>query len=199
MRTFIVGIKDIGRRVEIVNLDVFHEITIALYQQDSDNGFVYLVHTYSSIEGGRERVEFITQAMRVLGGMEVVNGEVEMLRFACGHEHLSLVKILFLQACKVDPNAALKTLPLTVTDIKSDQDFFVESLGSGDYELTASGKDEKKIKRVQTVINLMVKHGGMNVIDESPCRISFPCGMSHDILAGLLLAHAVKVRVSALA
>ncbi len=52
-------IKDIGRRVEIVNLDRFGEITIALYQQVAEGGAVYRVHSYSSIEGASDRIAFI--------------------------------------------------------------------------------------------------------------------------------------------
>lgn len=192
-------IKDIGRRVEIVNLDAFHEITIALYQQHESSGPVYQVHTYSSRNGADERVEFVAKVMSVLGEMNFAEDWAKKLCFSCGHAHLSLAKILFLRSCKVDPGVVTEVLPLTITDIKSDQDVFVESLGSGAYEVTASGKEEKHIKRLRTVRNLMVKHGGMDVIDESAHRIGFSCGQSHDILAGLLLAHAVKVRVPALA
>ena len=40
---------------------------------------------------------------------------------------------------------------------------------------------------------------GLDLVDDSTHRIGFSCGHSHDILVGLLLAHAIKVRVSALA
>jgi len=192
-------IKDIGRRVEIVNLDRFGEITIALYQQMAEGGAVYRVHSYSSIEGAGERISFVRRVMRVLGGMEVVDGEVEMLRFGCGHAHLSLVKILFLRACKVDPEVAVETLGLGVADPKSGQEVSFESIGAGGYALSGSGEDEKDAKRLRMIRKLMVKHGEMDLSDESAYKLRFGCGLSHDELAGVLLAHAVKVRVSALA
>ena len=191
--------KDIGQRVEIVNIDDFHEITIALYQQHIGNGPVYLVHSYSSIEGVADRIEFVAQTMSILGGMDLVENEAKKLHLSCGFEHLSAAKLLFLKSCQVDPYMVPDVLPLTVFDKKSDQDISAISLGSGVYELMACGKDEKQVKRLKIIRKLMLKHGGLEMIDEPTHRVGFSCRHSHDILVGLLLAHAIKVRVSALA
>ncbi len=189
--------KDIGLRVEIVNMDAFHEITIALYQQQAGSGPVYRVHSYSSISGASDRVEFVARAMSVLGGMDFVDNEAKRLRFPCGHTHLSAAKLLFLRSCNVDQSVAPEILPLTLFDKKSEQELSARSLGSGVYELTASGTDEKQIKHVQAIRDFMVKRVSMEVIDESTHRIGFSCGHSHDVLAGVLLERAKRVKFSA--
>ena len=59
---------DLGRRIELVPMDPhFHNISIALYRQESGNGPVFLVHSYSKREGARQRVEFVARAMARTG------------------------------------------------------------------------------------------------------------------------------------
>lgn len=93
-------IVDIGRRIELVPLDPhFHDITLALYRQQREGKPVFLVHTYSRIEGAQERVQSIVQAMKTLGGMqETPDG---MLCFHCGAGHEMACKRVFLEACKL--------------------------------------------------------------------------------------------------
>ena len=189
--------QEIGQRVEIVNMDAFHEITIALYQQQAGSKPVYLVHSYSSMNGANERVEFVARGMSVLGGMDFVDNGAKKLCFSCAHAHLSAVKLLFLRSCNVDQSVAPEILPLTLFDKKSEQKLSAGSLGSGVYELTASGTDEKQIKHVQAIRDFMVKRVSMEVIDESTHRIGFSCGHSHDVLAGVLLERAKRVKYSA--
>ena len=55
---------DIGKRIELVPMDPhFHDITIALYQQGPEESPLFLVHTYSQIEGAQERIQFAIEAM----------------------------------------------------------------------------------------------------------------------------------------
>ena len=93
-------IVDIGRRIELVPLDPhFHDITLALYRQQREGKPVFLVHTYSQIEGARGRVQSIVQAMKTLGGMqETPDGT---LCFHCGAGHEMACKRVFLEACKL--------------------------------------------------------------------------------------------------
>ena len=93
-------IVDIGRRIELVPIDPdFHDITLALYRQQREGKPVFLVHTYSRIEGAQERVQSIVQAMKTLGGMqETPDG---MLCFHCGAGHEMACKRVFLEACKL--------------------------------------------------------------------------------------------------
>ena len=93
-------IVDIGRRIELVPLDPhFHDITLALYRQQREGKPVFLVHTYSRIEGAQERVQSIVQAMKTLGGMqETPDGT---LCFHCGAGHEMACKRVFLEACKL--------------------------------------------------------------------------------------------------
>ena len=93
-------IVDIGRRIELVPIDPhFHDITLALYRQQREGKPVFLVHTYSRIEGAQERVKSIVQAMKTLGGMqETPDGR---LCFHCGAGHEMACKRVFLEACKL--------------------------------------------------------------------------------------------------
>ena len=66
-------IVDIGRRIELIPMDsYFHDIAIALYQQQQD-GPSFLVHTYSRIEGASQRIKFVIETMQTLGGMTAVS------------------------------------------------------------------------------------------------------------------------------
>ena len=74
---------DLGARIELVSMDAhFQEISIALYRQQHDATTHYLVHSYSSLDGAKERIEFIKKTMITFGGMQqTADG---LLYFACG-------------------------------------------------------------------------------------------------------------------
>ena len=79
------GTIDIGRRIELVPMDPhFHNITIGLYRQEESGGTTFQVHTYSGVEGAQQRVDFVTNAMSVLGGMQPAAADIRILRFPCG-------------------------------------------------------------------------------------------------------------------
>ena len=59
---------DIGKRIELVPMDPhFHDITIALYQQGQDESPLFLVHTYSQMEGAQGRIQFAVNYDDTLG------------------------------------------------------------------------------------------------------------------------------------
>lgn len=178
---------DLGRRVELVPMDPHcHDITLALYL----SGHRFRVHTYSSREAALHRVAFLRKAMASMGGMRAVGGELE---FECGHIHLAAVRRLFLTAAK-SPTAALPApFPLEVTDKKSGLLVSAVSLGSGRYELRASGPEEGKDARLAAIANGLKKLAEMS---EEAGQLAFPCGQSHDPLAGLLLPRALNVRAT---
>lgn len=189
---------DIGRRVEIVNIDTFKDITIALYQQQSDQGPVYLVHTYSSLEGADDRIAFVVKAMTVLGGLVSGGEDPRTVRFPCGHDHLPACRQLFMRACQIDQTQPLEALPLVSFDKKSDQEMTFEPLGAGQYRLTGIGTDDKQNKRLKTISKLIVKRGGLTLTNENIHLLQTSCGEDHDALLGLLLYILQRVRVSSL-
>src|SRR4030095_17074599 len=100
---------DLGRRIELVPMDPhFHNISIACYRQDPGNGSVFLVHSYSNLEGAQQRVEFVARAMAVLGGLEPVPGETRKLRFPCAPETPFACRRVFLEVCKLDPTQPIE-------------------------------------------------------------------------------------------
>ena len=121
---------DLGRRIELVPMDPhFHNISIALYRQETGDGPVFLVHSYSKREGTQQRVEFVARAMAVLGGLEPVLGETRKLRFPCRAEHAFACRRVFLEACKLDPSQPFEVRPLQILDKKSNRTVTVTSQG----------------------------------------------------------------------
>lgn len=186
---------DIGRRIELVSMDAhFHEISIALYRQEGAGGPEFLVHSYSQLDGTRERVEFVARAMVVLGGMEAVGGDTRRVRFHCGTLHQFACRRLFLESCKWAPSIELAPKPLTIFDKKSDGNVIVESLGAGAYRMTGDVDSDKAAKRRSAIGAGLVKLGEMEWAEQTEERFSFPCGQPHDKLVGLLLGRALNVR-----
>ena len=92
------SIENIGRRIELVSMDRhFEEISISLYEQSHDEKVEFLVKTYSGVEGASQRIDFVMQAMKALGGMNTTN-DGRRLRHRCGNTHKLATKRLFLEA-----------------------------------------------------------------------------------------------------
>jgi hypothetical protein len=187
---------NIGQRVEIVNIDTFKEITIALYRQQDDQGPVYLVHSYSSVKGADDRIAFVVRAMIVLGGLQAEVGDAGKLRFRCGHDHLPACRQLFLRACQIDQRLPVEELALTAFDKKTDQEMVMQKQGGGRYQLTGDGQQEKQVKRLKTICGLIIKRGGLAYIEEEAHVLGTSCEQDHDELLGMLLDVMQRVRVS---
>jgi hypothetical protein len=186
---------DLGRRIELVPMDThFHNISIALYRREAGDGPVFQVHSYSSREGTRQRVEFIARAMAVLGGLEPVVGETRRLRFPCRATHPFACRRVFLEACKLDPGLPLEPRPLQILDKKSNRTITVIGQGLGVYRLVADGEEVDKASRVAAVANGLLKLGQMQVSGSEGDSVTFDCGQAHDALIGLLLVRALNVR-----
>lgn len=185
---------DIGRRIELVPMDPhFHEITIALYMQSTEDGQVFRVHTYSSIDGAQDRVAFITRAMSILGGMEEIAAGIPLLRFGCGYPHTLAARRVFLEACKLSPSAPQEPRGLSIFDKKSGQSIAVAAVGPGVYDVVAEGIDAA---RASAVAGGLAKLAEMSKSDTKATQVTFPCGRSHDALVGVLLARALNVRAA---
>ncbi|NKB65740.1 MAG: hypothetical protein GKR89_01645 [Candidatus Latescibacteria bacterium] len=184
--------RDLGRRVELVSMDPhFHDITIALYREDTDQGPTYRVHTYSSLPGADQRIECIYAGMERMGAM-LRDGEV--LRFACGSAHLMAARRLFLEVCKLAPEVPVETRPLTILDKKSGLSIAVADLGAGAYQVSGEGEAKRKERRIEAITGGLHKLAEMDPQDDSPYRAVFPCGQAHTALVGLLLNRALNVR-----
>lgn len=181
--------RDIGTRIELVPMDPhFHDITIGLYLQDQGGKAEYQVHSYSSLPGVDERLDFVTDAMVGLGGM--VRGDEGRLSFPCGGDHRLACRRLFLEACKLDPKTQLAPRPLQVFDKKAGCDIEVTAIGSGSYRVSAEKDDVAR--RISAVAGGLIKLGQME--DMAKDQVQFPCGQDHDALVGLLLVRAPNVR-----
>lgn len=184
--------KDLGKRIELVPMDPhFHDITIALYQDSTDKGAALRVHTYSSIPGAEDRVAFVAHAMTVLGGMQALDGETALLKFACGNQHTLAARRVFLEACKLPSTTTLAPKGLSIFDKKSGQEINVSGSESGAYDVLATGADAS---RATAVAGGLAKLAEMAKSDMKATEVLFPCGQAHDALIGLLLGRALNVR-----
>ena len=186
---------DNGHRVELVPMDThFHDISVALYQQMVDGQPQYRVHSYSSIADTARRLETVSASMRTLGGME--SAAEELLRFPCGAEHLSGVRRLFLESCKVPPDAEAQQRPLRIFDKKSNIEVTASKLGKGGYRVAAATGDDQETadKRLRLIAGGLVKLGQLIAIDD--LEVAFECGQDHEALLGLLLVRAPNVRAA---
>ena len=183
---------DLGERVELVPMDPHcQDITVALYRQDGGQQPEYLVHSYSRLEGVRERVEFLARALEKLAGAERTDVR---LRFSCGSAHQAGAKRGFLEACKLPSTAALEPRPLRALDKRSGRNIAVASLGAGVYQVTGDGPEEDKSKRVEAIAAGFRKLAEMSPVEGSADRVAFPCGQIHDALVGLLLVRTLNLR-----
>ena len=185
---------DLGRRLELVSMDpLCHDIAIALYQQQPGGVSEYLIHSYSSHEGVRERLEFLTRALEVLAGLEA--GQAG-LRFPCGAPHQAAIRRGFLEACKLETGAALQPRPLMARDKKLERTVTVTSLGAGLYGVSVEGPQESSAARVDLITGGFKKLAELEFIAGEPHRVVFPCGRPHDALMGLLLPRALNARAA---
>ena len=182
---------DLGSRIEIVPMDShFHDITVALYRQLHNEEPTFVVHSYSRVEGAKERIASIVSAMQVLGGMELISDG--QLQFPCKESHELACRRVFLEACKFNSNEPIEPRPLSVLDKKSGLNITITSAGAGVYDVSAEGNVKSKERRISAIAGGLIKLGQM--VDERVDRVSFACGQPHDALVGLLLVRAPNVR-----
>jgi hypothetical protein len=183
---------EIGRRIELVSMDPhFQDISIGLYRQQGQAGSEYLVHTYSQKPGALQRIEFVIDAMATLGGMQKFGLR---LRFTCGEPHQLAVRRIFVEACKLKPDAELRPRPLNILDKKSNLNITVLSAGSGIYEIRADGGGEGSASRVSAIAGGLAKLAEMSRVGSTPEQVGFACKHPHDAAVGTMLIRALNVR-----
>lgn len=183
---------DLDRRIELVSMDRHAEdITLALYLMS--DGTSAVVHSYSSRPFVPERLAWLAQAMRTLGGLV---GEDRSVAFPCGAWHELAARRVFLEACKLDPAHVVAPRPLAVHDARTDQAVHVEALGAGTYRVVAIPADPTAASRAPAVSAGLAKLGGMDVDAADSTIARFPCGAPHDEVVGVLLPRAINVRAA---
>ena len=186
---------DLGRRIELVPMDLhFHDISIGLYRREGGAALEVLVHSYSRLQGTRERLEFIAEAMTVLGGMEALPGEPLVLRFPTGSDLPVAAKRVFLEACKRPSGDEVVPRPLTIFDKKTQSQVQVASLGEGLYEVTLEAEGERAARRAAHIAGGIAKLSGAGLVGGHPAQVALPNRQSIDALVGLLLVRALNVR-----
>lgn len=171
----------------------FEEISIALYEQSNDVKVEFLVKTYSGVEGAPQRIDFVMQAMKTLGGMNTTS-DARRLRHRCGSTHKLATKRLFLEACKLSPTKDPEVSSLRAYDKKLDSYVTVVNADSGRYQLRVESDEKKALVRREAILSGLIKLAGLELVNEQNGEVVFPCGEAHDELIGLLLPRALNVR-----
>lgn len=167
------------------------DITLALYLMA--DGASALVHSYSVRPTVPDRLAWVAHAMRTLGGL---TGADRAVAFPCGSWHELAVRRIFLEACKLDPSAALVVRPLDVHDARTDQAVHVAALGVGAYRVTSVPADPAATSRAPAIAAGLAKLGGMDADAADSTIVRFACGAPHDELVGVLLPRAINVRAA---
>ena len=191
-------ILDLGSRIELVPMDSYcGEISVSLYRREGSGGPEFLVHTYSNLEGARERIAFITAAMKALGNLEDSPANPGCLRFPCGRGHELACRRLFLEACKLDTGSDFPSRPLSVFDKKAGKEMVAVSEGEGLYSVSADDPGESMtLRRVAATAGGLAKLGEMEPAGDRRDQVRFECGQSHDNLVAVLLPRALNVRTA---
>tara|TARA_Y100000588_G_scaffold392802_1_gene506091 strand:- start:23375 stop:24016 length:642 start_codon:yes stop_codon:yes gene_type:complete len=188
------SIENIGRRIELVSMDRhFEEISIALYEQCHDEKVEFLVKTYSRVEGVPQRIDFVMQTMKTLGGMNTTR-DGRRLGYRCGNTHKLATKRLFLEACKVSPIKNTEAFSLRAYDKKLDGDVTAVRTNNGRYQLQIESDEKKALIRREAILSGLIKLAGLELVNDPNGEVVFPCGEAHDELIGLLLPRALNVR-----
>jgi hypothetical protein len=188
---------ELGRRIELCSMDRHcHDISLGLYEQESDDGPRFLVHTYSALPDVSTRVDFLKSALERMGGLVFCNDAPEYLRFDCGRVHTRALKRTFLDLCKLESGDALDPKPLTAYDKKADGELTARTLGGGAYEVVSEDDSEAGQKRAVAVAKGFAKLCEMDWSEAQPTRVSFACGSDHDRLIGVLMFRAQNVRAA---
>ncbi len=188
---------DLGRRLELLPMDPHcQDISVGLYEQKLEGERQFRVHTYSAAPEARERIAFITKALRVVLGLGAVPGAPESSRFPCKSTHERALKRAFLDLCKLESDAPLAPKPLTAFDKKACGNLTAESLGHGVYRMTSEAGLEAGPKRVTALVRGYAKLCEMEAVEGASEQLVFPCKMSHDALIGMLMFRAQNVRAA---
>lgn len=172
----------------------FQDISIGLYRQEAKGRPVFLIHTYSQKEGARERIAFLAETMKTLGGLE--SDEQGLLYFPCGDAHEQAIKRIFLDSCKVAPGSAVTPCPLHIQDKKSGCGITVAFNGGGVYQVTSDGAGNNCERRIVAINRGLLKLGQLEEIEDCNDKVGFACRREHDALIGLLLTRAPNVRAA---
>jgi hypothetical protein len=184
--------RELGGRIELVSMDPHcSDITIGLYERSVGGELRYLVHSYSNLPAARQRLENVIQAMHILGGLDLRDGQ---LGFSCRTKHQLAMRRAFLEACKISPETPVEVRPMSVLDKKLNSTVTVKSLGNGLYEVSAEGPADASAARLDSIVNGFRKLAELEIIPGEPHRFRFACGQNHDALVGLLLPRALNVR-----
>jgi hypothetical protein len=182
-----------GQCLELVPLDRrFHDISVGLYVKDG----VCTVWTFSQREGVEDRIREIRDQMIALGGMEVVGGSHNQVRFPCGHLHQRTLRFVMSQAVGKAPDYAPPQGELSIQDSKSAFTIHAQLLddeghGRAIYDVSLEGEARNAAMRLRMVLAGFTRYGEMEQVGES--GVAFGCGMPHDALMRVLLPYSRNI------
>ena len=182
-------------RVELVSMDgQCDDITIALYRQDTPDGAIGIVHSYSSAPGAPERVRSSHGPCARSASSRRPATIRRRSRSPAAPGTPPIARRLFLEAVKVDQREPVEPRPLAAPRPEDRPDD--RGRAAGRRRPTASRarrrrrRAEPGARRGARPAQARRAAGRRRRAD----RRRFPCGADHDALVGLLLPRAVNVR-----
>ena len=189
-------IEELGTRIELVSMDRhFGAISIALYEEEREDGMAAVVHSYSSKDGVSDRLASVVDSMTTLGGLERLSSAEHAVHFACGAWHRAAARRAFIEACKLPSGEAPATRPLEADDGRSGQNIRIEPLASGRYRVEAKGAEDESKSRAPAIARGLAKLAELDLDDDGE-TVAFACGQDHDAIVGLLLVRALNLRAT---
>ena len=186
---------ELGRRIELYSRDPnCHDISVALYRRKVGQSQYVLVHTYSLVDGAKQRVNDIPNALITRTGLELVNDGEGWLRFPCDGFHQRALTRTFLDVCKLVLDDGVEAEPLKRIDKKAGCHLIATDLGQGVYRFDAEESSEAVQKRAEAMTRGFVKLCEMEPIAGHENQAAFSCGVSHDNLIGSLMFRAQNLR-----
>ena len=188
---------DLGRRIELHPMDVHcHNISLGLYRREVGGLSAFVVHTYGSVEGARQRVKFLTRALMHMVGLEEVPDCPNWLQFPCKSDHQRALRRAFLDLCKLKSDALLEPKPLRVFDKKADCHLSAVHLGDGAYQMESEEPTDAGTKRAVALARGFIKLCEIEPVEGTDARVAFPCRANHDAMIGMLMYRAQNVRAA---
>jgi len=103
---------------------------------------------------------------------------------------------VFLEACKIAPDAEINSRPMSIFDKKTERNVNVDDLGKGAYRVEADGDENGRARRISAIAGGLAKLAEMDSVGESGREVAFDCSSDHNLLIGLLLVRALNVRAA---
>ena len=184
-------IARIGRCLELIPIDPhFKDISVGLYEKDN----ILTVWTYSQIENVDNRITEIANQLIKLGGVDLLEGSHNQVRFFCNAAHNRALRFLLALAVERPSDYSHDEGPIQIKDSKSPVLLNAVAKKVDEkwiYEISAEGEEKYVRIRQRASVAGFVRYGEMIKVNER--EVKFPCDERHDELVRIILPYSRNV------